>query len=112
MADFDVAVFAGEAAGHVEEAAHVAGEQEVRVGGFDVGGFVSCHTGGNIREFDAKCAAEAAADFGLGHFGEGEAGDCGEQSAGLGFDAEFAQAGAGIVVGGGAVIGGRGGREF
>ena len=103
---------ARQAAGHVQQAAHVAGEQEFGLGRFDVGGFFRHHARRDVGIFDAERAAEAAADFRLGHLGEGEAGDGAEQSAGLGFDAEFAQAGAGIVIGGGDRQRRRGGGEF
>ena len=63
----------------------------------DVGDFVGGHAVGDVRVFDAEGAAKAAADLWIGHFGQGQAWDPGQQLAGLGFDAEFPQAGAGIV---------------
>ncbi len=111
MADLDGGVLATQAAGHVQQAAKIAGDEEISAGGGDVGGFVRHHAGRDVWIFDAERAAEAAAEFGLRHFREAQAGDGGEQGAGLGFDTKLAQAGAGVVVGG---VGGkwrRGGGE-
>ncbi len=51
-------------AGHVEEAAEIAGEHRIGAGRGDVGGLVGHHLVGDFRIFDAERAAEAAADLG------------------------------------------------
>ncbi len=61
---------------------------------------------GDVGIFDAKGAAEAAADVGLGKFGERQPLDRFQQAPRLVADAELTQAGAGIVIGDGAGEGG------
>jgi len=56
------------------------------------------HRSGNLGEFDGKRAAEAAAFFGRAHFGQRESANFREQSPRAGFDAQFAQRVATIVI--------------
>ena len=90
-----------EPAGDVEQAAQVAGQHEGRPGARDVGRLVGHHLGRDLGVLDAEGAAEAAADLGGRHLGELEAAHAGEEAARLALHLELAQAGAGVVVGGG-----------
>jgi hypothetical protein len=53
----------------------------------------------DVRVLDAEGAAEAAADLGFLHLGQGQAGDLGQQRARLRLDAQLPETGTGIVVG-------------
>ena len=81
-----------EPAGDVQQAAEIAGQHGRGPGRGDVGGLVGDHAHGDVGVFHAERAAEAAADLGVGHFGDGGT-DGGEQAAGLVLDAQLAQAG-------------------
>ncbi len=112
MADLRAGAIAAQTPGHVEQAAHIPGEQKLGACGLNVSRLVRHHAGGDGGVLNAERAAKAAAQLGLGHFLQREAGDAGEQRAGLGFYPKLAQAGTGIVIGS---AGGwqrrRGGRE-
>ncbi len=86
MADLGFGVLARQPAGEVQQAAEVAGEEEEGLRGLDAGSFVVGHFGRDIGVFYAEGAPEAAAEVWFGHFGQSEAGDGGEQLAGLGFN--------------------------
>ena len=104
MADADRRPCALELAGHVEQAAEIAGEQRVGAGRRDIRGLVAHHLVGDLRILDAERAAEAAAHFGARQLGELRPVDRAQEKARLLLDAELAQARAGIVIGRGAVI--------
>src|SRR5579885_3190237 len=107
MAHAHAPALALQLAGHVEEAAEIAGEERVGAGGGDIGGLLRQHLVGNLRILDADGAAEAAADLGARQLREPEPLDAREQPARLRLDAELAQPRARIVVGDGAVVAGR-----
>jgi hypothetical protein len=80
--------------------AEIAGQQHRRAGGGDVSRLLGDDGIGDFAVFHGEGAAEAAARVGLVHLDEFEPLDAGEQLARLALHAEFAQARAGIVIGG------------
>ena len=62
---YSPAALALQLAGHVHQAAEVAGEQRVRAGRRDVGGLLLDDRIGDVRILDAEGAAETAADVGV-----------------------------------------------
>ena len=90
-----------EAAGHVHQAAQVAGQHQVGAGGRDVLDLVRDHPGRDLGILDAERAAEPAADLALVHLEQAQPVDTGQELARLALDLELAQARAAVVIGGG-----------
>src|SRR5215207_3098107 len=88
-----------ELARHVHQAAEIAAEQDLGPGLLDGGGLLLDHSIGNGRVFDAEGTAEAAADVVALEFTHLEPDHLAQKGAGLGMDAEFAQARATVVIG-------------
>ena len=95
------AALAAGLAGHVHQAAEIAGEDQIGAGGGDVAGLVADHDVGDVGVLDAERAAEAAADVVFHHLAQFQSFDRAEERAGLGLDAEAAQARAAVVIGDG-----------
>ena len=64
MANFDPSTLPVELAGHVEQAAEIAGEHGAGAGGGDVRRLLAGHAVGELGILDAEGAAEAAAQLG------------------------------------------------
>ena len=87
-------------AGHVQQAAEVAAEQDLGPGALDGGSLFSNDGVGDRRVLDAEGAAEAAADIVAFQRHHLQLVDRCQQLARLGEDAELAQARAAVMVGG------------
>ena len=94
----------------VQQTAQIAGQNRFRARGGDVADLVRHHAPGNVRVFHAERPAEAATDLRFRHLHHRDA-QGREQFPGLFPDAQFAQTGAGIVIGEGAGQGGSGRRN-
>src|SRR5271170_2120717 len=103
VADGDGLAFAQELAGHVHQAADVAGKQGRRAAGDDVRRLLGHDGVGELAKFDGESPAESTANIGRFHLDELQAGDAGEQLARLARNAKLAQARARIVIGDGAL---------
>src|SRR6478752_10349843 len=99
MSAADARALSCELAGDVDEAAEIAREQQLRLGGRDVRRLAADHGVGDIGVLPAKEPAEATASLGLGHLDELGAGKPAEQLARLALDAKLTQARAAVMVG-------------
>ena len=102
MARLDVMPLPLQLAGHIHQAAEITGEHNIGAGGGDRFGLLFNDGVGEFRVFHAKRAAKAATDIGIGQFADGQAIDRLKQRPRLCFNAQFAQARAGIMIGDGA----------
>ena len=91
MPRFNSRSLAFQLAGHVHQAAEIAGKQGSCARRVDIARFLLDDGVGDVRIFHAKCAAEAAADVGVLHFDELQSLDGSKQCARLGLDAELPQ---------------------
>ena len=73
MAHLDVGAAARQLAGHVHQAAEIAGEQRRGAGRLDIAGLLVDDGVGDLGIFDREGAAEAAADVGIGSSRRGSA---------------------------------------
>ncbi|KGD58099.1 hypothetical protein DP49_5025 [Burkholderia pseudomallei] len=99
MIDAHRAALALEPPADVHQAAEIAAREHGRAARGDVRGLVGHDLRRDLRILHAERAAEAAAHFGILHFGQRDAFDAREQRARLRLDAEAAQARAGVVIG-------------
>src|SRR6516162_8376409 len=99
MADLNPPAMAMELARDVQQATEVPGQDRRGAGLDDFGLFVADHLVRNVRIFDAKRAAKAAACLGSGQFLERQPGDRAKQPARLVLNPELAQSGAGVMIG-------------
>ena len=104
MADLYRTALAAQLAGHVHQAAQITGQQGIGPGGQNIFGFVGNDGVRDVGIFDTECTAKTATDLGSRQFRQVQAGNLVQQFAGLGFDPEFTQARAAVVIGNGPVI--------
>ena len=90
-------------AGHIQQAAEIAGKQQVGLRRSDVVDLLLHHGVRDVGILDRERATEAAADLAVFHLDERQALDRREQRPRLVLDAEFAQARATVVIGGASI---------